>query len=34
VRILVEQLDDLASHGQLWLDTFRIMVRSGAGRTG
>jgi len=26
VRILVEHLDDLASHGQLWLDTFRIVV--------
>jgi hypothetical protein len=24
VRIFVEQLDDLASHGQLWLDTIRI----------
>jgi hypothetical protein len=26
VWIVVEQLDDLASHGQLWLDTFRVIV--------
>lgn len=25
VRIFVEQLDEIASHGQLWLDTFRII---------
>jgi hypothetical protein len=25
VRIYVEHFDDLASHGQLWLDTFRII---------
>lgn len=26
VRIVVEQLDDGASHGQLWLDSFRIVL--------
>ena len=26
IRLYVEQLDDGASHGQLWLDTFRVLV--------